>query len=148
MPGKGKTFLRRVVDEYIEYRYIEGMDAPATLREPTFLILAALAREDLHGYGILKEVESLSGGRVRLAPGTLYGALERLKQEGLVRVTREERFEGRLRRYYQLTDAGEATLRQEIERQEGLAAIARANLVFRVSVRSQTPVRPRTVEAS
>lgn len=118
------------------------MSATPNLREPTFLILAALAGGDLHGYGILKEVESLSGGRVRLAPGTLYGALDRLKQEALVTVSGEERLEGRLRRYYHLTDLGVDALRQEIDRQERVTSIARSKLQARPS----SAIRP--VEAS
>ena len=53
------------------------------LREPTFLILAALAPQPLHGYAIIGEVAALSGGRLALRPGTLYGALDRLADEGL-----------------------------------------------------------------
>ena len=120
------------------------MAATLNLQEPTFLILAALAGGDLHGYGIIKEVEALSDGRVRLAPGTLYGALDRLKNDGLVEVTGEERVEGRLRRYYHLTDSGAAALQHEIDRQERVTKVAREKLRARVA-RPQ-PVRP--VEAS
>jgi PadR family transcriptional regulator PadR len=67
-------------------------------RDPAFLIMAALAGEDLHGYGIMKEVERLSLGQARLALGTLYGAIDRLAEKGLVEVAREERQGGRLRR--------------------------------------------------
>jgi DNA-binding PadR family transcriptional regulator len=116
------------------------MAATLNLQEPTFLILAALAGGDLHGYGIIKEVQSLSDGRVRLAPGTLYGALDRLKNDGLAEVTGEERIEGRLRRYYHLTDAGATLLQQEIERQERVTKVAREKLRARLT-RPQ-PVRP------
>ena len=75
------------------------------LREPTFLILAALAPQPLHGYAIIGEVAALSGGRLELRPGTLYGALDRLAAEGLLEPDREEVIEGRLRRYYRLTDS-------------------------------------------
>ena len=85
-------------------------------QEPTLLILAALAGGDLHGYGIIKEVESCPTAG-RLSPGTLYGALDRLKNDGLVEIAGEERIDGRLRRYYRLTDAGASALR-EIDRQE------------------------------
>jgi PadR family transcriptional regulator, regulatory protein PadR len=105
------------------------------IQEPTFLILAALAGGDLHGYGIIKEVESLSDGRLRLSPGTLYGALDRLKNDGLVEITGEERVDGRLRRYYRLTDGGASTLQQEIDRQERVTSIAREKLRAR-------PARP------
>ena len=86
------------------------------LREPTFLILTALAPKPLHGYGLIMEVANLSGGRVTLRPGTLYGALDRLGDDGLVARDREEIVDGRLRRYYRLTDEGAAALRAETER--------------------------------
>ncbi|HEY2673018.1 MAG TPA: PadR family transcriptional regulator [Rugosimonospora sp.] len=89
---------------------------PETLREPTFLILAALAPKPLHGYGLITEVAKLSGGRLTLRPGTLYGALDRLGDDGLVAREREEIVDGRLRRYYRLTDDGVAVLRAETER--------------------------------
>jgi DNA-binding PadR family transcriptional regulator len=86
------------------------------LREPTFLILTALAREPLHGYAVITEVAALSDGRMTLRPGTLYGALDRLGDDGLVVVDREEIVEGRLRRYYRLTDDGAEVLHAETER--------------------------------
>ncbi|MEV0646500.1 helix-turn-helix transcriptional regulator [Phytomonospora sp. NPDC050363] len=86
------------------------------LREPTFLILTALAREPLHGYGVITEVAELSGGRVTLRPGTLYGALDRLTEDGLIDVDREEVVDGRLRRYYRLSEQGENLLAAETER--------------------------------
>ncbi|MGC4855319.1 PadR family transcriptional regulator [Micromonospora sp. DT4] len=90
------------------------MDIP--LREPTFLILTALAVEPMHGYGLIGEVATLSDNRVSLRPGTLYGALDRLVDAGLVEVDREEVVDGRLRRYYRLCPAGDATLTAETER--------------------------------
>ncbi|MFC6020597.1 PadR family transcriptional regulator [Plantactinospora solaniradicis] len=92
------------------------MATPTPLREPTFLILTALAREPMHGYGIVNEVAALSDGRLTLRPGTLYGALDRLTDEGLVEPDREEIVDGRLRRYYRLTEGGTATLGAETER--------------------------------
>lgn len=86
------------------------------LREPTFLILTALAREPLHGYGLINEVAALSDGRVTLRPGTLYGALDRLTEDGLIAVEREEVVDGRLRRYYRLTDDGAGALTAETDR--------------------------------
>ncbi|MFG3681202.1 PadR family transcriptional regulator [Micromonospora chalcea] len=90
------------------------MDTP--LREPTFLILTALAKEPMHGYGLIGEVAALSDGRVSLRPGTLYGALDRLLDAGLVEVDGEEIVNGRARRYYRLSPAGDATLTEETER--------------------------------
>lgn len=87
-----------------------------SMREPTFLILTALARAPMHGYGLIAEVAELSGGRVELRPGTLYGALDRLNDEGLVTADGQEIVDGRARRYFRLTDAGAAALHAETER--------------------------------
>nr|WP_091652848.1 PadR family transcriptional regulator [Micromonospora pallida] len=89
---------------------------PVTMREPTFLILAALAGPPLHGYGVMRQVVELSGGRVKLSAGTLYAALDRLTAEGLIAVDREDAVDGRVRRYYGLTEHGGAALRQEAAR--------------------------------
>ncbi|NUT51865.1 MAG: PadR family transcriptional regulator [Saccharothrix sp.] len=86
------------------------------MREPTFLILTALADRPQHGYGILRDVEEISGGRLRLRAGTLYTALDRLSADGWVAVDREEVVDGRLRRYYRLTDQGAAGLTAEVAR--------------------------------
>nr|BFE72324.1 hypothetical protein GCM10020092_056250 [Actinoplanes digitatis] len=64
------------------------------MQEPTFLILTALAAEPLHGYGVIRTVDELSAGDVVLRPGTLYGALDRLAEQGLVEVDREESVDG------------------------------------------------------
>ena len=98
------------------------------LREPTFLILAALAPQPLHGYAIIGEVADLSGGRLALRPGTLYGALDRLADEGLLESDREEVVDGRMRRYYRLTDAGAALLEREAARLQDNADAARQRL--------------------
>jgi DNA-binding PadR family transcriptional regulator len=103
------------------------------LREPTFLVLTALAAGPQHGYGILLDVEQISTGRVRLRAGTLYTALDRLVADDWVAVDREEVVDGRLRRYYRLTDRGAARLATEVER-------------LRVTTRAaETRLRARTV---
>ncbi len=86
------------------------------LREPTYLAMVALAGEPLHGYGIIKEVHRLSRGRSDLKAGTLYALLDRLELDGLVKVEREQVVEGRLRRYYELTNDGAAVLADESKR--------------------------------
>lgn len=86
------------------------------IREPTFLILAALANQRRHGYGVIQEVERLSDGETRLRAGTLYATLDRLTNEGLIEVEGEEVVEGRLRRYYRLTAQGTAVLAAESKR--------------------------------
>ena len=86
------------------------------MREPTYFMLASLLQGPLHGYGIIKRAEELSGGRVRLSAGTLYTALDRLTAEGYVALVSEEMVAGRLRRSYVLTDEGSAALRAEAQR--------------------------------
>ena len=87
------------------------------MREPTFLILSALADGPKHGYAIIQDAESQSGGRVRLQAGTLYAALDRLAEEGLVHTAGEEVVGGRRRRYVALTENGATALQQEAQRQ-------------------------------
>jgi DNA-binding PadR family transcriptional regulator len=86
------------------------------MQEATFLILTALADGSQHGYGIIAEVQEISGGRVRLRAGTLYTALDRLGADGLIEVDREEIVSGRLRRYYRLTPEGTRRLAAEAAR--------------------------------
>lgn len=101
---------------------------PGPSQEPTLLILAALAAEPLHGYGLMQQVKVLSDSRVQLRTGTLYGALDRLTAEGLIVGDREEIVDGRLRRYYRLTDVGAALLAAEAERLQRNVEAARAGL--------------------
>lgn len=105
------------------------------MREPTFLILTALAAGPRHGYGIIQEVAALSEQRVTLLPGTLYAALDRLSAQGLVAPDREETVDGRLRRYYRLTPDGLTALDAETARLRQLTTAAEARL---------RPLRPRT----
>lgn len=98
------------------------------LTEPAFFVLTALVDGPRHGYGIVGEVDELSGGRVELRVGTLYGVLERLVDQGLVELDRDEVHQGRLRRYYQLTESGRRALAEEAERQAANARVARQRL--------------------
>ncbi|MDH2426565.1 PadR family transcriptional regulator [Sphaerisporangium sp. TRM90804] len=99
-----------------------------TMTEPAFLVLTALVDQSRHGYGIVQEVEKLSGGRVALKIGTLYGVLDRLAAEELVSLDREEVWQGRLRRYYRLTEAGALALDAEAARLAENAEHARERL--------------------
>jgi PadR family transcriptional regulator PadR len=90
--------------------------SPAAMREPTYFVLAALLEGPLHGYAIIKRAEEMSSGRVRLATGTLYTALDRLTDQGYVRLVSEEVVAGRIRRSYGLTDDGAAALSAEARR--------------------------------
>ena len=99
-----------------------------TMREPSIYLLAALAGGRKHGYALMAAIAELSEGRVELRPATLYGALERLAGEGLVRMAGEEAVDGRLRRYYELTDAGALALAEQQERLSQAAAAAARGL--------------------
>jgi DNA-binding PadR family transcriptional regulator len=105
-----------------------GMLSNMALQEPTFFILTALADQPLHGYGVMQAVNELSGGRITLRAGTLYAALDRLTGEGLLALDREEAVDGRLRRYYRLTEHGGAVLAEEVERMQAAAALAAGRL--------------------
>ncbi len=96
------------------------------LSEAVFEILLALADEDRHGYAIMREVEERTGGKVRLGPGTLYGAIKRLRKQGIVEeaeripaINTDER-----RRYYRLTSFGRTVALLEAERLEQLLKTA------------------------
>ncbi|MEU5091379.1 PadR family transcriptional regulator [Streptomyces sp. NPDC021356] len=94
-----------------------------SLTEPQYFILAALMDGPLHGYGIIKAAEQATGGRLRIAVGTLYGALERLERAGMVTAGDEEIVDGRARRYYRLTTDGAEALGREALRMQQAAAL-------------------------
>jgi DNA-binding PadR family transcriptional regulator len=96
------------------------------LREPTFLLLLSLSPGPKHGYAILKEVEALSDGRVRLSTGTLYGAIRRLLDDGWIRRVDDPLPEAgkRERKAYALTEQGRRVLDAEIERLDKLVRVA------------------------
>ncbi len=101
------------------------------MREPTFWILTALAARPLHGYGLMQQTVLLSDGQVRLQPGTLYAALDRLVSEGLVQVDRDEVVDGRTRRYYRITDEGAAALHAAAKQLRAGARAAATQLAAR-----------------
>lgn len=108
-----------------------------------FQVLLALADGDRHGYAIIKEVEERSGGTVRLRTGTLYTLLQRLLGEQLIGESESGVADVRMgepggpaaradsrRRYYRLTALGDAVLRAEAQRLEGLIGDARRKHVL------------------
>ena len=106
------------------------------MREPTYYILASLIGEPRHGWAIIQEARELSKGRVRLTAGTLYGALDRLRAEGLVEQDREEIVNGRCRRYYRLTSLGQSLLEEEAACLAASAEVVRERLLPVVSPKS------------
>ena len=97
------------------------------LREPTFFILLSLSPGPKHGYAILKEVEGLSEGRVKLSTGTLYGAIKRLLDRGwIIRVDDPiPNNTDRKRKSYDLTESGRRVLNAEIARLHKLVRVAK-----------------------
>ena len=83
------------------------------LTEAVYYILLSLD-QPLHGYGIMQNIARISGGRVRLAAGTLYGALNSLLERQWIRALPEEK--GGRRKEYQITESGRVAVRREIER--------------------------------
>lgn len=110
--------------------YMTVPDTKHPLREPTFLILLSLAPGPKHGYAILKEVESLSEGRVKLSTGTLYGAIERLLEQDWIRRVEDPlpNDTNRQRKAYELTELGHKILNTEIERLQKLVKVAQAQI--------------------
>jgi DNA-binding PadR family transcriptional regulator len=104
-------------------------DLPLT--EVTYFILLSLSPGSRHGYGIMKDVRSLSQGRVVLSTGTLYGALKRLLElEWILRVDdKNSTASGRKRKFYRLSSLGSRILLAELERLDSLIAVARLRAV-------------------
>ena len=96
------------------------------LREPTFFILLSLSPGPKHGYAILKGVENLSDGRLKLSTGTLYGAIKRLLDRGWIRRVDDPLPNGteRERKAYDLTEMGQRVLNAEVERLKMLISVA------------------------
>jgi DNA-binding PadR family transcriptional regulator len=99
-----------------------------------FQILLSLADDDLHGYGIMRNVEEQTAGRMRLGPGTLYSSIQSLLEEKLIQEL-DQREDARLgqerRRYYRLTATGRKLARAEAERLADLLRVARAKKILR-----------------
>ncbi|MEJ2266376.1 MAG: helix-turn-helix transcriptional regulator [Anaerolineales bacterium] len=92
------------------------------LTETSFFILLSLATTPKHGYGIIKEVETLSAGRVVLAAGTLYSALRRMLEDGWIERLEDNNSnnDSRERKLYRLTDLGRRIFELETKRLQRL----------------------------
>ncbi len=97
------------------------------ISEAVLLILLSLAEEPRHGYSILQDVERMSGGRVKLSTGTLYGALRRLLEESWIEQL-EEGETPRGRKAYRLTTRGRSNLQMEVDRLRHLTRLATPRL--------------------
>src|SRR5215831_6259060 len=104
------------------------------LTPAVFHILVTLADGDAHGYAMMREVARRSSGTVRLGPGTLYGAISRLLEDGLIQESEERpdpQMDDSRRRYYRLTKLGARVLAVETERLADLVKAARSTKVVR-----------------
>jgi DNA-binding PadR family transcriptional regulator len=93
-----------------------------------FNILLALADGEKHGYNLMKEITAQTGGRLRLGPGTLYGAIKRLLEADLIEESAERpdpAHDDERRRYYRLTEFGKHVAAAEAARLEELVRLAR-----------------------
>ena len=113
--------------------YLSASDVTEHLpvSEPVFLILLSIVDGARHGYGILLEVERRTDGEVTLGTGTLYSAIKRLREDGLIREAPRPAEESDPRRkFYELLPAGHAVVEAEARRHERLASLARAKNVL------------------
>jgi transcriptional regulator len=92
------------------------------------LILKAVATEPRHGWGIAKRIEAVSGNELQIKQGSLYPALHRLENQGLIRAEWRQNETGREAKFYSLTKAGRARLDIEISEWERLSAAIRLTL--------------------
>jgi DNA-binding PadR family transcriptional regulator len=104
------------------------------LKHSTYQVLLALDEgESLHGYAIMQAVAAMTNGRETILPGTLYAALARMVDEGLVEESEprpDDSSGGPARRYYQRTAFGRAVARAESERLRALLDVARAQRIL------------------
>lgn len=100
------------------------------LSQQVFHVLVALAEGDRHGYSIMQDVAARTAGKIRLSPGTLYGSIKRMLEQGLIeelslRERPDARQDDERRRYYRLTGFGRAVARAEAARLTELVEQAR-----------------------
>ena len=107
----------------MQKRQPNGPLTPAVLH-----ILLALSTQERHGYGIMKEVESDSQGKVKMGPGTLYGSIGRMIETGLICESDKNvdpEMDDERRVYYKITGLGREALAAELERYRELVAVAK-----------------------
>src|SRR5512134_2929566 len=103
------------------------------LTPAVFHILLALSSGERHGYGIMKQVEADSQGKVTMGPGTLYGSLKRMLDAGLVKESDKRvdpEMDDQRRIYYQITAVGAQALAAELERYQRIVTIAQERKLF------------------
>ena len=114
-------------------RHTRAVAELGPLKPSTYYVLLALADGELHGYAIMQAVTEMTGGREAILPGTLYAALARMADEGLIEATEnpaDASSGGPKRRYYRSTRLGRTAARAESERLRALVDIARAQKII------------------
>jgi DNA-binding PadR family transcriptional regulator len=112
---------------------VSATNSNTLLTPAVFHILLALSSGERHGYGIMKQVENDSQGKVTMGPGTLYGSLKRMLDAGLVRESDKRvdpEMDDQRRIYYQITGAGAGALAAELERYNRIVTLARERKLF------------------
>lgn len=107
--------------------------APAPLTPAVLHILLALLQGERHGYGIMKQVEADSEGKVTMGPGTLYGSMKRMMEAGLIRESDKRvdpEMDDERRIYYELTRAGRSALAAELKRYRSVVAVAEGRAAY------------------
>src|SRR5512140_2729579 len=102
--------------------------AQAPLTPAVLHILLALSTQERHGYGIMKQVEADSQGKVKMGPGTLYGSIKRMIEAGLIRESEKKvdpAMDDERRVYYKITGSGQKALAEELERYREVVTVAK-----------------------
>lgn len=102
----------------------DGSQAGGPLSPAVLAILLSLAEGEKHGYAVMKDARSPRGGGIEMGPGTLYGSIDRMMRDGLVKES--EKQDDERRRYYRLTASGRAILSAELERLDAAVSAARS----------------------
>ena len=107
--------------------------SPTPLTPAVFHILLALSNGERHGYGIMKQVEADSQGKVPMGPGTLYGSIKRMLDAGLIKES-DKRIDPDMdderRIYYQITGVGAEALAAELERYKRIVSLAQERKLY------------------
>lgn len=103
-------------------------NANVSLTPQIFYILLALATNERHGYDIMKQVENDSQGKIKLGPGTLYGAIKRMLDEKLILAVDSSHSR---RKYYRLTEKGRALFSNELQRYNEAVELAKDRSLFK-----------------
>ncbi len=105
-----------------------------TLTPSVFYILLALSSKERHGYGIMKQVDYDSDGKIEMGPGTLYGNIKRMLADGLIEEAYERpdpEFDDERRKYYRLTELGRKQLSMELERYRDAIKLAQKRNILK-----------------